>query len=52
VHEPRGLVLSGWIRGGSWFDYPPALEATLRHWTNADYRIDYLGFRLAGTLRP
>jgi formylglycine-generating enzyme required for sulfatase activity len=39
-------------RGGSWYNFPKNLRAAARIWANANYRLNYLGFRLARTLTP
>ena len=39
-------------RGGSWYNFPKNLRAAVRIWANANYRLNYLGFRLARTLTP
>lgn len=40
------------VRGGSWNSDPRFLRAALRYWYPSDYRISFLGFRLARTLNP
>ena len=35
------------VRGGSWYDLPGYVRSAYRTRTNPDYRINYLGFRLA-----
>jgi formylglycine-generating enzyme required for sulfatase activity len=35
------------LRGGSWFDVPEFLWASIRGGDNADFRNGYIGFRLA-----
>ena len=39
-------------RGGSWYNFPKNLRAAARIWANANYRLNYVGFRLARTLTP
>ncbi len=40
------------VRGGSWLIAPAFLRSASRYWFNADYRLDYLGFRVARALAP
>ncbi|MBV8105826.1 MAG: SUMF1/EgtB/PvdO family nonheme iron enzyme [Hyphomicrobiales bacterium] len=40
------------VRGGSWGDFPDDLRSADRDWAYSDYRIDFLGFRVARTLTP
>jgi formylglycine-generating enzyme required for sulfatase activity len=40
------------VRGGSWNDLPHVLRAANRDGYTADYRVNYIGFRLARTLNP
>lgn len=40
------------VRGGSWFFYPRFLRAAVRSRYDPTFRINYLGFRVARTLRP
>lgn len=40
------------VRGGSWLLAPAFLRSAGRYWFNADYRLRYLGFRVARTLAP
>ncbi len=40
------------VRGGSWYDFPQTLRAAYRNRNTADYRNDYLGFRVGRTLTP
>ncbi|MDH4097694.1 MAG: SUMF1/EgtB/PvdO family nonheme iron enzyme [Nitrospira sp.] len=40
------------IRGGSWFDQSEFLRASSRYGLYADYRLNYIGFRLAQDLEP
>ncbi|MBV9080098.1 MAG: formylglycine-generating enzyme family protein [Elusimicrobia bacterium] len=35
------------VRGGSWLLAPDFLRSASRYWFNADYRLRYLGFRVA-----
>ena len=35
------------IRGGSWTNRPDFLRTSLRYWSTADFRLSYIGFRLA-----
>src|SRR5581483_1085793 len=39
-------------RGGSWFDFPAALQSSSRNMYATILRINYLGFRVARTLAP
>ena len=39
-------------RGGSWDLDPGFLRSASRYWINSVFRIDYIGFRVAGTLAP
>jgi formylglycine-generating enzyme required for sulfatase activity len=39
------------MRGGSWRSNPQGLRSASRYWeTSTDYRMGYLGFRVARTL--
>ncbi len=40
------------VRGGSWFSNPLDLRAACRGWCAADFRIEFVGFRLARSLAP
>jgi formylglycine-generating enzyme required for sulfatase activity len=40
------------VRGGSWLLAPAFLRTASRYWFTADYRLRYLGFRVARTLAP
>jgi formylglycine-generating enzyme required for sulfatase activity len=40
------------VRGGSWNSNPQDLRAALRYGLTSDYRLSFLGFRLARTLSP
>jgi len=40
------------VRGGSWLLAPAFLRSASRYWFAADYRLRYLGFRVARTLAP
>jgi len=39
-------------RGGSWFNLPWFLRSAIRSRNEADYRVDYIGLRVARTLTP
>lgn len=38
------------LRGGSWGDFPRYLRSAYRSWSDADFRINFGGFRVARTL--
>jgi formylglycine-generating enzyme required for sulfatase activity len=38
------------VRAGSWFFAPAFLRSAKRYWFTTDYRLNYLGFRVARTL--
>lgn len=38
------------VRGGSWYNFAGNLRAAVRIWANNDYRLSFLGLRLARTL--
>lgn len=40
------------LRGGSWDIVPRLLRSAYRLWVQPDYRVIYIGFRLARTLHP
>lgn len=40
------------IRGGSWYNTSEFLRSASRTWYDTDYRSNFLGFRLARTLKP
>jgi formylglycine-generating enzyme required for sulfatase activity len=40
------------VRAGSWFFAPAFLRSAKRYWFTTDYRLNYLGFRVARTLAP
>ena len=40
------------VRGGSWLLAPDFLRSASRYWFTADYRLRYLGFRVARSLSP
>ncbi len=40
------------VRGGSWLIAPAFLRSASRYWFTTDYRLRYLGFRIARTLTP
>jgi formylglycine-generating enzyme required for sulfatase activity len=40
------------LRGGSWDIQPGHLRASYRHWITADYRDNYIGFRLVQDIEP
>jgi formylglycine-generating enzyme required for sulfatase activity len=40
------------VRAGSWFFAPAFLRSAKRYWFTTDYRLNYLGFRVARTLTP
>jgi formylglycine-generating enzyme required for sulfatase activity len=44
----------GWrvLRGGSWFNDPRDLRSANRYWFVTDSRLNFVGFRLARTLKP
>jgi formylglycine-generating enzyme required for sulfatase activity len=49
VYEKSDMSAGGRrvIRGGCWNDYPVLLRSTVRREYDADYRFNYIGFRLA-----
>ncbi len=40
------------VRAGSWFFAPAFLRSAKRYWFTTDYRLNYLGFRVARTFAP
>jgi formylglycine-generating enzyme required for sulfatase activity len=40
------------VRSGSWLLAPAFLRSAYRYWFTTDYRLNYLGFRVARTLAP
>ena len=40
------------VKGGSWLLAPAFLRSAYRYWFTTDYRLNYLGFRVARTLAP
>jgi len=38
------------LRGGSWGDHPESLRASHRRYDHPDYRLDFIGFRVAACL--
>jgi formylglycine-generating enzyme required for sulfatase activity len=40
------------LRGGSWDDSPNYIRSAVRHWSQANFRGDHMGFRVARTLLP
>jgi formylglycine-generating enzyme required for sulfatase activity len=40
------------VRAGSWLLAPVFLRSANRYWFTTDYRLNYLGFRVARTLEP
>jgi formylglycine-generating enzyme required for sulfatase activity len=40
------------VKGGSWLLAPLFLRSANRYWFTTDYRLNYLGFRVARTLAP
>jgi formylglycine-generating enzyme required for sulfatase activity len=38
------------VRGGSWYYLPRYCRSAFRTWFEPDYRVDFLGLRLARTL--
>jgi formylglycine-generating enzyme required for sulfatase activity len=35
------------LRGGSWGDVPGIVRSAFRFWFSADFRVNFVGFRLA-----
>ena len=40
------------LRGGSWYYFPGFLRAAYRNGFTSDYRVNFVGFRLARMLTP